>query len=167
MNKPVKRFARPLWDLVPGCVGQVFARQGFASIELVTHWADIVGQEVAALAEPLKISWPRRADRGDAEPATLILRVEGPAAIEIQHLAPVILAQVNRFLGWRAVGRISLRQAPLVRPAAPRQAPVPTREETEQVRQRLTGVDDGHLREALARLGAAVNQTGRIERDNA
>ena len=61
----------------------------------------------------------RAAATADApEPATLVLRVEGPAAIEIQHLAPVILERVNRFLGWRAVGRIALRQAPL-RGAAP------------------------------------------------
>ena len=43
------------------------------------------------------------------EPGTLVLRVEGPAAIEIQHLAEVILERVNRFFGWQAVGRIALR----------------------------------------------------------
>ena len=40
------------------------------------------------------------------EPATLVLRVEGPAALEIQHLSAVILERVNRFFGWQAIGRI-------------------------------------------------------------
>ena len=44
-----------------------------------------------------------------------MLRVEGPAAIEIQHLSNVILERVNRFFGWQAIGRIALRQAPLRR----------------------------------------------------
>ena len=43
-----------------------------------------------------------------------MLRVEGPAAIEIQHLSAVILERINRFFGWQAIGRIALRQAPLL-----------------------------------------------------
>ena len=58
----------------------------------------------------------RRQDGEPAEPATLVLRVEGPAAIEIQHQSAVILERINRFFGWQAVGRIALRQAPLSRP---------------------------------------------------
>ena len=33
------------------------------------------------------MQWPRQRDDEDGEPATLVLRVEGPAAIEIQHLS--------------------------------------------------------------------------------
>ena len=45
-----------------------------------------------------------------------------PGSIEIWHLAQVICERVNRFLGWRAVERIALRQAPLRR-SAPSPAP--------------------------------------------
>ena len=74
----------------------------------------------------MKINWPRQSgDGGDQpEPATLVLRVEGPAAIEIQHLSAVILERVNRFFGWQAIGRIALRQAPLRRQRRP-QPPAP------------------------------------------
>ena len=60
---------------------------------------------------------------------TLMLRVEGPAAIEIQHLADVICERVNRFLGWRAVERIALRQAPhpAASPAGRSDPPIPER----------------------------------------
>ena len=57
----------------------------------------------------------RRSTDEKPEPATLVLRVEGPAALEIQHLSAVILERVNRFFGWQAIGRIALRQAPLRR----------------------------------------------------
>ena len=59
--------------------------------------------------------WPRRVHEDDPDPATLVLRVEGPVALEIQHLSGVIIERVNRFFGWRAVGRIQIRQAPLAR----------------------------------------------------
>src|SRR3954451_5852812 len=97
VNKPARRAARPLGDFVKPCLGELFARQGFASGELVTRWAVIVGAEIASLAEPVKIQWPRGTPNDEqAEPATLVLRVEGPAALEIQHLAPVVLERVNR-----------------------------------------------------------------------
>lgn len=168
MNKPSRSFPRPLAEFVGPCLGEVFARQGFAAGELLRRWPDIVGPEVAALAEPAKLQWPRRdhalargAARDDApEAATLVLRVEGPAAIEIQHLSGVILDRVNRFLGYRAVGRLALRQAPLPR----RRAGPPVRaridpERAQAMSATLTAVADEPLRAALGRLGAAVKQT--------
>src|SRR5471030_710146 len=87
MKNASRSFAKPLRDLVGKVVGETFTRQGFASAELVTRWTDIVGFEIAAHSEPIKIQWTRPADGEERQPGTLILRVEGPAAIEIQHLA--------------------------------------------------------------------------------
>ena len=158
MNKPGRMQARPLADLVRRTLADTFARQGFASTELVTHWNDIVGAEIAAHCEPMRIKWPRGGDVEAPEPATLILRVEGPVAIEIQHLSPVILERVNRFFGWRAVGRLALRQAPLARRAAPPVRPPPDPELTARLAATLD-VADEDLRNALARLGAAIKRS--------
>jgi hypothetical protein len=160
MNKPSRPFARPLRELLGKLVGDAFARQGFASAELVTRWDDIVGQEIAAHSEPIKLQWPRRVDGEDSESGTLVLRVEGPAAIEIQHLAALICERVNRFLGWRAVGRLALRQAPLRRRqirAARKMDPAATA----PIAENLSDIKDEELRQALARLGAAVSRADR------
>src|SRR5215831_12149417 len=113
MNK--RSYPKPLAELVSVCVADVFARRGFTSCAIVTHWDDIVGAEVAAVAEPIRMQWVRACDPHEAAPATLVLRVEGPAALEIQHMSGVILERVNRYLGWQAVDRIALRQEPLTR----------------------------------------------------
>jgi hypothetical protein len=159
VNKP--RSARPLADLVGPALTAAFKRQGFASAEIVTHWEDIVGPEIAAHCEPIRINWPRKRDLGDAEepePATLVLRCQGPAAIEIQHLAGVIVERVNRFLGWRAIDRIALRQAPLARRAKPRPPPAIDAAEARRIAARMTDIADDNLRAALGRLGAAVKR---------
>ncbi len=153
MNKP--RPARTLSELASGFLAETFKRQGFASTELVTRWADIVGPEISAHAEPIKLQWPRSSDHETPEPATLVLRVEGPVAIEIQHLSNVIIERVNRFFGWQAVGGIALRQAPLSRRER-RPIPKIDLKETERVAATLTSIADDGLRMALARLGAAV-----------
>jgi hypothetical protein len=86
-----------------------------------------------------------------------VLRVEGPAAIEVQHLANVICECVNRFLGWRAVARLALRQAPLrrgERRAARTADPVAAA----RVAETLSEIGDEDLKQALARLGAAIKR---------
>ena len=160
MNKPSRSFAKPLRDLLGKVVGETFHRQGFASAELVTRWTEIAGTEIAAHSEPIKIQWPRGNEAGARPPGTLILRVEGPAAIEVQHLAGVICERVNRFLGWRAVGRLALRQAPLRRRQT-RAARTMDRAATAPIAEILSDIKDQDLKEALARLGAAVSRSDR------
>jgi hypothetical protein len=157
MNKPARPFAKPLRDLVPRIVGETFTRQGFASAELVTRWTEIVGAEIAAHSEPMKIQWTRPAEGEEREPGTLVLRVQGPAAIEIQHLGEVICERVNRFLGWRAVARLAFRQAPLRRGERKRPRGADPAAAT-RVAQSLSGIRDDDLKSALARLGAAIKR---------
>jgi len=158
MNKPSKSFARPLSDLLHKTLTEAFAKQGFASSELVIRWDEIVGAAIAAHSEPEKIQWTRGAHGHTPEPGTLVLRVEGPAAIEIQHLSGVVLERVNRFFGWQAVGGLRLRQAPLRRrEQAPQPAGDP--EAAARIAADLTEIADENLRAALGRLGAAIKQS--------
>ena len=159
MDKPGPLHAKPLATFLGETIADVFKRQGFATRELVTRWNDIIGPEFAKHAEPLKIQWPRPIEDQAPEPATLVLRVEGPVALEIQHASDVILARVNRFFGWHAVGRIAIRQAPLRRRdrRQPRRGPDAAAVAT--AAQSLAAIEDDDLRDALARLGASVKQT--------
>src|SRR5436305_470274 len=125
MIKPGPVSAKPLSVLLGDVFADAYARQGFAARELVTRWAEIVSPEIAAHCEPLKMQWPRPVEGQPQEPATLVLRVEGPMALEIQHSSDVILQRVNRYLGWSAVGRLALRQAPLARRDRPKAPPAP------------------------------------------
>ena len=126
MSKPGPISAKPLSALLGDVFKDAYARQGFASRELITRWAEIAGPEIAMHSEPMKIQWPRPVEGQPQEPATLVLRVAGPVALEIQHASDVILQRVNRFFGWNAVGRLAIRQAPLSRRTPRRAAPPPS-----------------------------------------
>jgi hypothetical protein len=158
MPKPGPIHAKPLSLLLNDVFKEAYAKQGFAARELVTRWAEIAGPEIAAHSEPLKMQWLRPVEGQPQEPATLVLRVEGPMALEIQHSADVILERVNRFFGWSAVGKLAFRQAPLSgrrRPARPR-PPEPAA--VAKVAETLGSIEDEQLRDALARLGAAIKR---------
>ncbi len=162
MSKPARSFPRPLSEFLGATIGGVLKEQGFASTEIIARWADIVGPEIAAHSEPMKINWPRvKNDTGDtdqAEPATLMLRVEGPAALEIQHLSAVILERVNRFFGWQAIGRLALRQAPLQRRRPKPAPPPPDPAVAARIAEGLPEIENDDLRQALGRLGAAIKR---------
>src|ERR1700742_2638423 len=158
MNKPGRLSAKPLSVLLGDIFSDVYAKQGFAARELVTRWAEIIGSDLSEHCEPLKMQWPRPVEGQQVEPATLVLRVEGPMALEIQHASDVILQRVNRFFGWSAVGRLALRQGPLSRRDRPRPSRAPDAAEVARVAQTLSSIEDDDLRAALARLGASIKR---------
>ena len=160
MSKPARSFPRQLSEFTAASLTGVLKSQGFASTEILTRWPTIVGAEIAAHSEPMKINWPRpKQDVGEveqSEPATLILRVEGPAALEIQHLSSVILERVNRFFGWQAIGRLALRQAPLRRKVPKARPAPPDPAMVARLAADMPDIEDEALRNALARLGTAI-----------
>jgi hypothetical protein len=95
MAKPGPITAKPLSVLLGDVFSDAYAKQGFAARELVTRWAEIAGRDIAVHSEPLKLQWPRPVEGQPQEPATLVLRVDGPMALEIQHSSDVILQRVT------------------------------------------------------------------------
>lgn len=150
-----------LADLVGKAIDPVLAKQGFGASDIVLHWEEIVGERLARVCEPMKLQWPSRGTKGSpdrpVEPASLQVRVEGGFAIELQHLAPLVVERINAHLGWRCVGRLLLRQGPIglnkvERPKRPVDDPV-ARAEAERESAAIT---EEPLRAALVRLGSRV-----------
>ncbi len=156
-----RRAARPLADLIGDTIDPLLAKQGFGESDIILNWDEIAGERLAAVTEPLKLQWPSRGPKrspdAPAEPATLILRVEGAFAIEVQHVAAILCERINGRLGWRCVGKIALRQGPIERRAkGPTVPPPPSAAAVAAAGKLSEGVEDEGLREALTRLGARV-----------
>lgn len=158
--KPRRNAPKPLADLIGGAIDPLLAKQGFGESDIIMSWDDIAGERLAAVTQPLKLQWPhhgpKRSPEAAMEPATLVLRVEGAFAIEVQHLSDLLCQRINARLGWRCVGRIALRQGPVERRAPKKRISPPTKEVVEQARNLSQGIEDEALREALTRLGARV-----------
>ncbi|HUF86548.1 MAG TPA: DciA family protein [Thermohalobaculum sp.] len=148
-------------------VGEAAAQRGFAVPDVLTRWGEIVGDHLAGLCLPVKVSYARDRQLG----ATLIVHVEGPRATEVEHLAPRILERVNQFYGYRAIARVRLTQvsapatAPAAAPAAgfaeparafapPPASPGPAEER--RAAELVRDIEDDALRAALTRMGAQI-----------
>ena len=157
--KPRKRNAEPVADLVSAIVDPVLRRRAGISLGLIQSWEEIVGTRLAAGSRPERIVWPRRRSDDDPfEPAALVVACEGFAALALQHETSQVIARINAFLGFSAVGRIRIVQKPVLRmeqprPRGPRKL---TPEEEARLKGRTAGIRDEGLRAALERLGRGV-----------
>lgn len=152
-----------LAELVGRILDPVTKKRGFGTTDVIAAWPEIVGQRFADCTRPEKIIWPRGEDMEGA-PALLVLRVDGPRAIFVQHEAAQIIERVNAFLGYGAIGHIRIIQAP-VKGADPAEA---TRDEhldpeaETRLAETIATVTDEGLRAALDRLGRGVLSDRRL-----
>jgi hypothetical protein len=126
-------------------------QRGFKEARILLDWAAIVGPGLA------NHSLPERLVRGTGG-GVLHLKVAPGHALEVQHLAPLIMERINGHFGYQAVERLTLRQGPVARPRRPG---LPSRRplapgEVASLDSLVKDVAEPELREALRRLGRAV-----------
>ena len=146
-----------LAELVGRVLAPVTAKRGFATTDLIAAWPEIVGPRYADCSRPERIVWPK-GEETEGAPALLILRVDGPRAIFVQHEGGQIIERVNAFLGYGAIGHLRIVQAPVKGPAAGETAkdePLDAEAEA-HLAETIATVPDENLRAALDRLGRAV-----------
>lgn len=154
-----ERDARPraLAASLPKLTAKALGKHGFTEGALITDWAMIVGDDLARVSQPEKLSFPR----GERVGGVLRIRVQGSVATELQHLEPLVVERINSHFGYGAVAKLKLIQAPLTRRNARRPAVKPAAIDPIQktaLRELLGRVDDDETRAVLERIGTAILQ---------
>lgn len=162
------RGFRSAGETVRRRLGEAAAGHGFAEPEVLLRWPEVVGERLSGLCVPVKVSYSRAGRLG----ATLVVRVEGARATEVEHLGPRIIERVNQFYGYRAIDRLKVTQTtggasggfaeesagykgrPQAAPAEP--SPAAEARAAEMTR----GIENEALRAALTRMGAHVLSRG-------
>lgn len=143
--------------------------RGFAVARLLTHWAEIVGEEVAAVSRPVSVGYGR-----DGIGATLTVLTTGAHGPMLQMQEPRLREKVNACYGYRAISRIRFTQSAPTGFAEGQAtfgpAPKPARAEPDpaaaaRASTLADGIADPGLRAALARLGGHIltKSTGSTE----
>ncbi|MGL5116877.1 MAG: DUF721 domain-containing protein [Beijerinckiaceae bacterium] len=154
--------ATALEAFVDACLGPALKAKGFSTSAITLNWDEIAGASLARWSEPATLKWPPRPPgAAESEPkrgATLVVRVEGAFALEMQHMAPQLIQRINGFLGWRCVERLQLMQGPVRKETEPprRAKPVLDVASSRRLDKALDGMEDGPLKVSLARLGVGV-----------
>jgi hypothetical protein len=149
--------ARRVSDMLPSVGGAAFRRFGFVQSSIVSRWKDIVGDRYAGVSAPESIRFPI----GKRAEGTLTLMVTSAHAPMMQHVIPLIIERVNRFFGYSAVARVTIRQGEIIKPKPivrrAESALVPT-----ELGDSLRTIADPELRAVLESLARGVAATTSI-----
>jgi hypothetical protein len=156
-----QRGFEPAGGLVKAPVRAVGETRGFAVARLLTHWAEVAGEELAAKTRPVKIGYGK-----GGMGATLTLLVKAAEAPMVQMALPHLKDRVNAVYGYAAVSHIHLTQTAATGFAegqadfahAPKVAPVraPDPAVLARAHEAADGVADPGLRAALEQLAQNI-----------
>jgi hypothetical protein len=104
-----RRGFEPAFGLMKDAVRVAGESRGFAVARLLTHWAEVAGEEMARKTRPVRIGYGK-GNSGGAMGATLTLLVKGTDAPMVQMALPVLKERVNAVYGYAAVHHIHLTQ---------------------------------------------------------
>jgi len=147
-------------SLLSGDIRKVAETRGFAVARLLTHWDEIAGERIAAIARPVEVSYGARGFG-----ATLTVLTTGPQAPVVEMEKDRLRDRVNATYGYNAIARIRITQTAATGFAEAQahfagathktqQAEAP--ETGAQARQMVDRVGNADLRAALESLGRNV-----------
>lgn len=160
-----RRGAHPLAELASGIMDPLLARRAGINTALLGSWDEIAGERFADCTRPEKIVWQRRGNDGDDgghRPGQLVVACEGARALFLSHAQGELIARINGFFGYPAIGQIRIVQKPVVSATARRKRPPVLDAATQRRLDDMTdGIESEALKAAIARLGRAVLAKGR------
>ena len=155
--------------LLTGQIRKASEKRGFAESRVLTHWSEIVGEDLARMTRPIEVKYGRVKLDGKMHNdygAKLVVLTKGSFAPILEMRKAEIVQKINAVYGFEAIRHVIVTQTAPVgfaegqvsfdhRPARPHErAPKP--EAVAEARELSQGVTDDSLRAALERLGANV-----------
>lgn len=140
-------------------VRRVGESRGFAVSRLLTHWPEVVGEDLARVTRPVKVGYGR-----EGLGATLTLLTTGAMAPLIEMQKDQIRTRVNAVYGYNAISRVHLTQTAPIGFAegqieftpAPKTSSVVAPEVQAAAAEVVAPIADAGLRSALERLAENI-----------
>lgn len=103
-NSTTWGFARTS-RLIEGRIRRASESRGFAESRILTHWAEIVGEDFARICRPVSVSYAK-----GGMGATLTVLTTGPQAPVLEMQKAQLQERVNGCYGYRAIARVRITQ---------------------------------------------------------
>ena len=151
----LQSVAKMLMPLAKNLLG----KKGFAEIDLLSNWREIVGEEIASYSLPRQII----SAKGNKDGGCLQVEVpSGAFALELQLREKIIKEKINFYFGYQAVAGIRIVQNSELafsddeQDMQGAQKVLVTKEEENYIRDLSDGVENPELKQKLIELGCSV-----------
>jgi len=104
-HRPTTKGFKRTSQLLKDRIRRASESRGFAVSRVLTHWEEIAGSDIAAIARPVNISYGRQGFG-----ATLTVLATGANAPMLEMQKEKLREKVNAVYGYNAVSRIRLTQ---------------------------------------------------------
>ena len=159
-SNPLRSYGTPHVSKVLGRItGRTMNRRGFSDSRMLENWSAIVGPQLAAMSQPVRLS-RRKSGRDGEETAggVLTVKAEGAIALEIQHLAPQIIDRLNSYYGHAAIARLNIIQGPVTVTPSPLNPPPIKEEDISALADDFEEIETPRLKRALASLALLMRR---------
>lgn len=144
----------PLTKEVQAIAKPILGTRGFAEVDILSAWEDMIGKDLAKGITPEKLTFTANTRTN----GTLHVRSAGGAfAMLFEHQKSRVIDRINGFFGYPAVSMIKIRQGALKlsRQNIALKRTLTTQEENE-LQSRVAHIQDPDLREQAYRLGKEI-----------
>ena len=138
--------------------------RGFAQSRVLTHWSEIVGEEISSVSIPTKVSY-----KTDGLGATLTILTTGSSGPILEMQKEFIRTKINSVYGYNAVQKIKITQSSPLALIGKNENPksITSKKNKSKVEistsleKAVNEIDDKNLRQALEEL--AINVFTKLE----
>lgn len=141
LSKEVQKLTRP-----------ILGKHGFTQVELLAHWTEILGEELAYGIKPVAITFPMN-QRTDG---TLKIRTAGGAfALLFEHQKGRVIERINTYFGYPAIKQIKIEQGGVkLNPTLTHEPEWPLdEEELSKLMEKVNNIQDDVLRQKMIDIG--------------
>lgn len=148
---------RLLSDTVPKITGKTFSRKYIALGKIFALWEEIMGEEMAAKSQPVKIHYKRKKNQRDMPEARLDIAADSATCAVLVYRKDLILQKINRLFGDGWVTDIKFIHADdAVKKTIAKRRRAPLREEDKEfLALALEEITDPDIKERLQSFGEA------------
>ena len=139
---------RSIEHLLSSLTSEAFSKKGSALARLMGDWHLIVGEDVARVTSPKKLSFASK----KVQSGTLQVAVLPEAVLEIQYQTEEMIQAVNQHMGQPLINKITLQKTVLAGSPEPKPSFFEMRE-PERTKFEVEGIEDDALSKALENLG--------------
>lgn len=144
----------PLIREVRDITKPILGMRGFAEVDILGHWTEIIGEDLARGVSPEKLTFEKDKRTG----GTLHVKSAGGAfAMLFEFQKQQVMERINGFFGYPAVANIKIRQGSLkLDPQKMEQPAGLTENQERQLQEKISRIQDPDLREKTYQVGKAI-----------
>jgi len=137
-------------------IGPLLGKKGLIQADVLAHWQDILGAELACGVTPFSVAFSKQKDG-----AVLTVKAfSGAYAVEFSARKEQIKERLNSYFGYAAISDIRVIQGGIFIPPAPtKKEPKISSQKIKEIHQLASDIEDEALRESVVRLGLLLTDS--------